>query len=56
MAFSRSAGFRRMTLWTQDILVPARKLYVSLGFHLVSSDPFEGFGCHMVNEVWERDL
>jgi len=56
MAFARSAGYTRMTLWTQDILVPARRLYAGLGFRMTASNPFEGFGCRMVNETWERDL
>lgn len=56
LAFSHSAGYARMTLWTQDILVPARRLYASLGFTCVATNPFTGFGCTMQNEVWERAL
>lgn len=56
MAFARRAGFRRMTLWTQDILVPARRLYARLGFTCVATNPFTGFGRTVQNEVWERDL
>ena len=56
IAFSRAAGYRRMSLWTQDILVPARRLYASFGFVMTASNPFEGFGTMMVNETWERDL
>jgi GNAT superfamily N-acetyltransferase len=56
MAFAKSAGYRRMTLWTQDILIPARRLYASLGFARVASSPFEGFGQTMVNETWVHDL
>lgn len=56
MAFARTAGYRRMTLWTQDILIPARRLYKSLGFACIETQPFTGFGCTMRNETWERDL
>ncbi len=56
LAFARGAGYRRMTLWTQDILVPARRLYARLGFTCVATNPFTGFGQTMQNEVWERDL
>ncbi|MEZ5849505.1 MAG: GNAT family N-acetyltransferase [Hyphomicrobiaceae bacterium] len=56
MEFARRAGYSRMTLWTQDILLPARRLYARLGFALISSNPAHDFGCDMVNEVWERDL
>lgn len=56
IAFARSAGYRRMTLWTQDFLVPARRLYASLGFTMVASNPAEAFGKSMVEETWERAL
>ena len=56
MGFARSAGYRRMTLWTQDILVPARRLYAGLGFQLTSSEPLQAFGREMLTETWERDL
>lgn len=56
MAFARRAGYRRMTLWTQDILTPARRLYAGLGFTCIATNPFNGFGQTVQNEVWERDL
>lgn len=56
IAFARGAGYRRMTLWTNDILVPARKLYERLGFVMVASEPYRGFGKNLVGETWERDL
>jgi GNAT superfamily N-acetyltransferase len=56
MSFARSAGYRRMTLWTNDVLVPARKLYERLDFVLVAREPYSGFGQELVGETWERDL
>ena len=56
MAFARTAGYSRMTLWTQDILVPARRLYASLGFERTSAEPLDAFGRHMITETWEREL
>lgn len=56
MGFARGAGYSRMTLWTQDFLLPARRLYAGLGFVLVSSNSVIDFGRPMVNEVWEREL
>ena len=56
MQFAREAGYQRMTLWTNDVLVPARRLYQALGFALVASEAYRGFGQDFVGETWERDL
>lgn len=56
MAFSRRAGYRRMTLWTNDVLVPARRLYERLGFVMTAAEPLRAFGQNLVSETWERDL
>lgn len=56
MTFARGAGYRRMTLWTNDVLVPARRLYQRLGFEMIAAEPYRGFGHDLVSETWERDL
>ncbi len=56
MAFARAAGYRRMTLWTNDCLVEARRLYDSLGFEQVGERPHSDFGPPMVGQVLEWDL
>ncbi len=56
MAFARGAGYTRMSLATHDILLPARRLYASLGFVLTHAEPVHAFGRHMLDETWERDL
>lgn len=56
MAFARKAGYRRMTLWTNDVLVPARRLYARLGFTMMASEAYRAFGHDLVSETWERDL
>lgn len=56
MDFARSKGYRRMTLWTNDVLLPARRLYERLGFQMIASEAYHGFGKDLVSETWERDL
>jgi GNAT superfamily N-acetyltransferase len=50
--FARAAGYRRIVLWTNDILVAARQLYVQAGFQLVARKPHSDFGPPMVCEDW----
>jgi DNA-binding MarR family transcriptional regulator/N-acetylglutamate synthase-like GNAT family acetyltransferase len=56
VAFARSAGYRRIVLWTNDILTAARHLYVQAGFRLIASKPHNDFGPPMVGEDWELEL
>jgi len=53
---AREKGYKRMTLWTQSILVAARKIYQDAGFTLVASEPHRSFGQSLVGETWEREL
>jgi GNAT superfamily N-acetyltransferase len=55
--FARAAGYRRITLWTNDILLAARRLYAATGFVLVDAEPPAlAFGRMMASETWERGL
>lgn len=53
---ARALGYRRLVLWTNDILSAARAIYVRLGFTLVKSEPHRSFGKDLVGEYWELDL
>jgi DNA-binding MarR family transcriptional regulator/GNAT superfamily N-acetyltransferase len=56
LRFAARAGYRKITLWTNDILVAARRVYEATGFRLVASEPHTSFGKALVGETWEKDL
>jgi DNA-binding MarR family transcriptional regulator/N-acetylglutamate synthase-like GNAT family acetyltransferase len=56
ITFARACGYRKITLWTQSILIAARKIYQDAGFVLVKSEPHRSFGQDLVGETWERPL
>jgi GNAT superfamily N-acetyltransferase len=54
--FSRAAGYREITLWTQAELVAARHVYEKAGFRLASVEKHHHFGTEMVGEMWNLTL
>lgn len=53
IAFARECGYRRIILWTNDVLVAARNIYRACGFRLVASTPQSDYGPSIVSEDWE---
>jgi DNA-binding MarR family transcriptional regulator/GNAT superfamily N-acetyltransferase len=53
---ARDKGYKKMTLWTQSILVAARGIYQAAGFHRVKEEPHHSFGVDLVGETWEMEL
>jgi DNA-binding MarR family transcriptional regulator/predicted N-acetyltransferase YhbS len=54
--FSRAAGYKRISLWTQSILVAARHIYENAGFILTKEEPHHSFSRDLTGETWEKDL
>jgi len=56
LRFAKSAGYERMLLWTNDVLVAARRIYEGAGFSLLEESPHHSFGHDLVGQVWVRPL
>jgi GNAT superfamily N-acetyltransferase len=56
VGFAGQAGYRTVTLWTQNILIAARRIYEQAGFRRISEEPHSNFGPEVVGEIWELTL
>ena len=54
--FARAAGYRELVLWTNDVLVAARRIYERAGFELVESERHRSFGKKLVGQNWRLRL
>ena len=54
--FARQAGYKKIMLWTNSVLLAARRIYEKAGYRLTHSEPHTGFGPDLIAEVWELKL
>ena len=55
-AFAARRGYRRISLWTHDVLVSARRIYEAEGYTLVAEAPHRSWGRDLVGQTWELAL
>ncbi len=56
LRFARGAGYSAVTLWTNDVLADARRIYERAGFTLDNESPHHSFGQDLVGQDWSRRL
>lgn len=56
MDFARQVGYTRMTLWTNDVLADARRIYLAHGFTLTDEEPHHSYGADLVGQTYDADL
>ena len=56
LAAARTMGYRTMVLWTNDVLVDARRIYERRGFRLVSENRHRDYGPELTGQMWEVEL
>lgn len=54
--FARRSGYKKLTLWTNDILVEARRIYEKSGFKLIEEERHHSFGHDLVGQNWDLML
>jgi DNA-binding MarR family transcriptional regulator/GNAT superfamily N-acetyltransferase len=53
---ARARGYRTLTLWTNSVLVSARRIYAAVGFKLCKEECHHSFGKDLVGQTWKLTL
>jgi DNA-binding MarR family transcriptional regulator/GNAT superfamily N-acetyltransferase len=56
VGFARTKGYKTLTLWTNDVLVSARRIYQAAGFQLAGEERHRSFGKDLVGQTWDLAL
>jgi DNA-binding MarR family transcriptional regulator/GNAT superfamily N-acetyltransferase len=56
VAHAQQRGYTTLSLWTNDVLHAARKIYERAGFELQSERPHHAFGHDLVEQTWSLTL
>jgi DNA-binding MarR family transcriptional regulator/GNAT superfamily N-acetyltransferase len=56
IAFARAKNYRTLTLWTNDVLASARRIYQAAGFVLGDEEKHHAFGKDLVGQNWNLEL
>jgi N-acetylglutamate synthase-like GNAT family acetyltransferase len=54
--FARAKDYKTLTLWTNDVLVSARRIYQAAGFELVRQERHHSFGKDLGGQNWSLAL
>jgi DNA-binding MarR family transcriptional regulator/GNAT superfamily N-acetyltransferase len=54
--FARTAGYRKIRLWTNSVLLAARHIYEVAGFRMIQEEPHHSFGHDLIGETWDLKL
>lgn len=56
LRFARRVGYTEISLWTNDVLADACRLYERAGFQLIEDEQHHSFGHDLVGQNWWRAL